>query len=265
VGEVKEMPNERLRSSFAMANLSVLDVASHIGVDPKTVERWITKARVPHRTHRWATAKLLGTDEAYLWPETVDDLRTKSASEAEFLHLYPHRGAVPAGLWETLLDRATDSIDVLIFSGLFLSDTHGDLTDTLLAKAKNGTKIRIALGDPSSDAVARRAEEEEIGDGLAARIKLSQRYLRPALEGRGVELRTHATTLYNSLYRFDDELLINTHAYGAPAAQNPVIHLRRVPGGRLFEHYMTSFERVWGIATPIEKSTTSGVGGRRAS
>src|SRR5262245_55229958 len=60
---VEEMPNERLRSSFAMANLSVLDVASHIGVDPKTVERWITKARVPHRAHRWAAAKLLGTDE----------------------------------------------------------------------------------------------------------------------------------------------------------------------------------------------------------
>jgi hypothetical protein len=258
------MPNERLRSSIATANLSVLDVASHVGVDPKTVERWITKARVPHRAHRWITAKLLGTDEAYLWPETVDDLRVKSASEAEFLHLYPHRGAVPASLWETLLDRATDCIDVLIFSGLFLSDSHGDLADTLIAKARNGTKIRIALGDPSSDAVARRAEEE-IGDGLAARIKLSKSYLRPALETRGVELRTHATTLYNSLYRFDDDMLINTHVYGAPAAQNPVIHLRRVPGGRLFEHYLTSFERVWATATPIERPTTSNLGRRRAS
>jgi transcriptional regulator with XRE-family HTH domain len=256
------MPNERLRSSFAVANLSVLDVASHIGVDPKTVERWITKARVPHRAHRWATAKLLGTDEAYLWPETVDDLRTKSASEAEFLHLYPHRGAVPASLWETLLDRATDSIDVLIFSGLFLSDSHGDLADTLIAKARNGTKIRIVLGDPSSDAVARRAEEEDIGDGLAARIKLSHRYLRSTLEARGIELRTHATTLYNSLYRFDEDMLINAHVYGAPAAQNPVIHLRRVPGGRLFEHYLTSFERVWATATSIEAPVIA-AGGRR--
>jgi hypothetical protein len=259
------MPNERLRSSIATANLSVLDVASHVGVDPKTVERWITKARVPHRSHRWVIARLLGTDEAYLWPETVDDLRAKSASEAEFLHLYPHRGAVPASLWETLLDRATDSIDVLIFSGLFLSDSHGDLTDTLMAKARNGTKMRIALGDPSSDAVARRAEEEEIGDGLAARIKLSQRYLRPALDERGIDLRTHATTLYNSLYRFDEDMLINTHVYGAPAAQNPVFHLRRVPGGRLFEHYLTSFERVWATATPVGRPITSAVGRRHAS
>jgi transcriptional regulator with XRE-family HTH domain len=259
------MANERLRSSITAANLSVLDVAAHVGVDPKTIERWITKARVPHRAHRWATAKLLGTDETYLWPETVDDLRAKSASEAEFVHLYPHRGAVPPSLWETLLNRATDCIDVLIFSGLFLSDNHADLPDTLVTKARNGTKIRIAVGDPSSDAVVRRAEEEGIGDGLAARIKLSQRYLRPALEARGVELRIHTTTLYNSLYRFDEDILINTHVYGAPAAQNPVIHLRRVPGGRMFEHYLTSFERVWATASPTERPVIAGVGRRHAS
>jgi hypothetical protein len=33
-----------------------------------------------HRAHRWATATLLGTDEAYVWPETLDGIRTKSAA-----------------------------------------------------------------------------------------------------------------------------------------------------------------------------------------
>jgi transcriptional regulator with XRE-family HTH domain len=259
------MPNERLRSSIGAADLSIPDVASRVGVDPKTVERWITNGRLPHRAHRWATAKLLGTDEAYLWPETIDDIRTKSASEAEFLRLYAHRGAVPASLWENLLERAIDSIDVLVFSGLFLPDSHADLAETLAAKAMNGTKIRILLGDPTSAAVALRAREEGIADGLAARIKLSQRYLRPAADARGVELRTHATTLYNSLYRFDEDILINTHVYGAPAAQNPVIHLRRVPGGRLFEHYMTSFERIWSAATPIGKPTSVTVESQQSS
>ena len=64
----------------------------------------------------------------------------------------------------------------------------------------------------------------------------------------GVELRTHATTLYNSIYRFDQDLLVNGHAFGAPAAQSPVLHLRRVPGGRVWDHYMRSFEEVWKIA-----------------
>jgi hypothetical protein len=183
----------------------------------------------------------------------------------EFLCLYPHRGAVPASLWETLLDRATDSSDMLIFSGLFLVDSHADLPDSLVTKAMSGTKIRIALGNPSSDAVALRATEEGIGDGLAARIRLCQRHLRPALEARGVEVRTHNTTLYNSLYRFDEDMLVNTHVYGAPAAQNPVIQLRRVHGGRLFEHYLSSLERVWATATPIVEATTSSIGRRRAS
>ena len=45
--------------------------------------------------------------------------------------------------------------------------------------------------------------------------------------------------------RSDDTLLANTHVYGAPAAQSPVLHLRRTPGGTVFDHYADSFERVW--------------------
>ncbi len=60
------MPNERLRSTIAAADVTPDLVARAVGVDPKTVERWITKNRLPHRTHRWRAAKLLGQDEAYL-------------------------------------------------------------------------------------------------------------------------------------------------------------------------------------------------------
>jgi hypothetical protein len=90
-------------------------VAAQVGVDPKTVERWIVLGRVPHRSHRWATASLLGTDEAYLWPEIADDRRTQAASTAELVTLYPNRGAVPGALWRSLLDGSADRIDVLVF------------------------------------------------------------------------------------------------------------------------------------------------------
>jgi hypothetical protein len=66
-----------------------------------------------------------------------------------------------------------------------------------------------------------------------------------------VELRLHTTTLYNSIYRLDGDLLVNTHAYGFPAAQSPVLHLRRLAGGSLFDHYQASFERVWAQARPV--------------
>lgn len=244
--------NERLRSSIAGAQLSIMDVAAHVGVDPKTVERWITGGRVPHRQHRWATAALLDADEAYLWPGVLNDSRTAAASGAELVTLYPTRGAVPWELWETLLSEAEEAIDVLVFAGLFLADTNPGLAGSLADKARSGVRVRILLGDPDAEAIRVRGEEERIGSDLAARARLSLSYLRDAMEAPGVEIRLHDTTLYNSIYRFDDHLMANTHVYGAPAAQSPVLHLRHLPGGRLFAHYLASFDRVWASARKAE-------------
>jgi len=245
------MPNERLRSAIVEAGLTLAEFASKVEVDPKTVERWIAAGRVPHRSSRWATASLLGADEIYLWPEVADDARTRSASLAEVVAIYPHRGAVAQELWPELLESATDQIGLLAYAGLFLTDTFPDLPAALAAKAAAGVRVRLLLGDPNSPAVALRGHEEGIGDGLAARVRLSTTYLTAALGTPGVQLRHHATTLYNSIYRFDDHALINTHVYGAPAVQSPVMHLRRVPGGRLFGHYLDSFERVWESARTV--------------
>jgi 8-oxo-dGTP pyrophosphatase MutT (NUDIX family) len=57
-----------------------------------------------------------------------------------------------------------------------------------------------------------------------------------------------------SIYRFDDDMLVNAHVYGAPAAHSPVLHLRRLPGGRLVDHYQASFERVWGAGHGPERA-----------
>ena len=258
------MTNERLRSCIAAAGLTITDLAAHVGVDPKTVERWISLGRVPHRSHRWATASLLQTDEAYLWPEVMDDTRTHATSAAELVTLYPNRGAVPGALWRSLIDGATSHVDVLVFSGLFLPDGHPEIAKVLAAKAQQGTKVCLALGDPSSDAVRLRGEEERIGDGLAARIRLSLVYLQEAVGTPEVEVRFHATTLYNSIYRFDDDLLVNAHVYGAPAAHSPVLHLRRLPGGQLVDHYQASFERVWEQARPAGGAAAVLNGGKGA-
>jgi hypothetical protein len=120
----------------------------------------------------------------------------------------------------------------------------------LAEKGADGTRIRILLGEPDGDAIALRAEEEDIGEGMAARVRLSLSYIAPALGAPGVEVRLHNTTLYNSIYRGDNTMFVNTHVYGFAAGQSPVLHLQRVPGGRLFDHYQTSFEKVWDSATP---------------
>ena len=131
-----------------------------------------------------------------------------------------------------LIEAAEEHIDVLVFAGLFLPDGYPELAKVLIAKAEQGAAIRLALGDPDSEAVRLRGEEEHIGEGMAARVRLSLTYLDEAIGAPGVELRLHTTTLYNSIYRFDDDMLVNAHVYGAPAAQSPVLHLRRLAGGR---------------------------------
>ena len=54
----------------------------------------------------------------------------------------------------------------------------------------------------------------------------------------------------NSVFRFDDEMVVNTHVYGFPGAHAPALHLRRLSAGDLFDTYLESFETVWADAKP---------------
>jgi hypothetical protein len=85
--------------------------------------------------------------------------------------------------------------------------------------------------------------------GALRRNGLSYRPLRKVPEA---EFRMHRTVLYNSIYRADDRILVNTHVYGVPAAYAPVLHLRRVAGGEMVNTYLDSFEKVWDGASPLD-------------
>ncbi|MGH3445270.1 MAG: DUF5919 domain-containing protein [Nocardioidaceae bacterium] len=219
-------------------------MAESVQVDPKTVERWIISGRLPHRRHRWAAAKLLGSDEAYLWPETLNDPSTQAASEAEVVTVYPRRCDVPDQLWNVLIDSVEHHLDILCYSGTFLIDNHPGLAQTMIRKAENGARVRLLFGDPDSPAVAARGEEEGTGPAMAARVTMSLQALSQSTEHPDIDMRTHSTTLYNSIYRFDEDMLVNAHTYGAYAPQSPVLHLRQVPGGRMYGHYLDSFDRI---------------------
>jgi transcriptional regulator with XRE-family HTH domain len=238
--------NERLRGSIATAGLRPAQLAEAVGVDTKTVERWITKGRMPHRAHRVEVARALSVDEDYLWPQLLTEPTTRSASVAELLELHPSRSAVPHSTWVQLLTNTHEAMDILVYAGTFLFEQL-DIVTIIRTRASEGVRVRMLIGDETSTAVHQRAEEEGTAGGLQGRIQLQRRYLREVADTPGVEIRTHGTTLYNSLYRFDQDLLVNCHAFGAPAGHSPVLHLRRVPGGRLWDHYMRSFDEVWKV------------------
>ena len=87
-------------------------------------------------------------------------------------------------------------------------------------------------------------------NAMAAKIRNALVLYRPLRGAAGAEFRFHQTVLYNSIYRADDQLLVNTHIWGLSAFGAPVLHLRRLVDGGLFDTYAQSFEAVWATAEP---------------
>jgi hypothetical protein len=194
-------------------------------------------------------AAILGRSDGYLWPSTEADDAAAAATRAELVAIYPNRGAVPTDLWVNMISGASREIDILAYAGSFLHDSIPEFANLLRGRAEHGVTVRLIFGDPDSDAVALRGQEERIGDLVAARCRLAWSYLE-TVNSPGIEARKHGTTLYASIFRFDDDMLVNPHAYGAAASHSPVLHVAAVPGGRLFSHYIDSLEEVWTSALP---------------
>ena len=245
------MANERLRAALLERGVTPDDLAEAITVDVKTIERWITKSRTPYRRHRYAVAAFLRMEETYLWPDALSAEQSASASESEILNVFPHRSTVPSELWHRLFESAEDEIGVLVYSGLFVSEDTG-IHRIFRKKSDAGVRVRILLGDPSSEQVAQRGSDEGVDDAMAAKIRNALVMYKPLRGIDGIEFRLHDKILYNSIYRADEQLMINTHIYGFTAAHAPVLHLRKVAGGSMVSNYLDSFERVWDSANPLE-------------
>jgi hypothetical protein len=188
--------------------------------------------------------------ENYLWPEAVAPERKVEIAGSEVLKVYPHRNAIPTDLWDRLINDAAERVEVLVHAALFLVERR-TFVRNLADKAANGARVRLLFGDPASREVARRSDEEQLGKGtLGARIRNALAFYRPLLDVNGVEMRFHKTTLYNSIFRFDDEMIVNTHVYGFQGAHAPALHIRRLSAGDLFETYAESFETVWTRSKP---------------
>jgi hypothetical protein len=240
--------NEPLRRALLRARLREDDVAASLGVDPKTVRRWLN-GRVPYPHNRAAIAGLVGADAAELWPDAGGPLAARTRPD-ELGTVYPHRWAIPRDAWVRLFGSAEREISVLAYSALFLAEDAGML-QILTAKGSAGVAVRIALGDPDGLNVAERGAEEGIGDGMAARIRNALALFRPLRAVPNVEIRLHRAVLYTSTYRADDQVFINPHVYGIPAAQAPVFCLHGSQDGDMTAVYLSSFQRVWDGAAPL--------------
>jgi len=246
------MVNERLRSTLNESECTERSLAEEIGLDTKSVHRWITPGVTPRRATAQRAAKILGVSAYWLWPTLEED--RESASTAEIVKLYPHRSDVPRHLWLDLLTAAEERVWLFANASLFLPEDNPESIEIICGKAANGVEVRVLMADPDSPECALRGVEERLFDAIPARVRMALSYYAPLVGMPGVDLRLHRTTLYNSIFRYDDHMLINQHVYGMYGYTAPILQLKSMPSGDFFEMYTRSFERVWEVSYPIEES-----------
>jgi hypothetical protein len=231
---------------------TVDDLALCCGVDVKSVERWLSLGRIPHRANRWDAASRLGYEEDYLWPDAPgrDQARRLQASQLELVRLYPDRGSIPRETWHQLFGGAREEIAVLVYAALWLAEDAA--ARRLLAdQARAGVRVRLLFGDPECAAVGQRGEEEGIGAvAIGVKIRNVLALFRPLVEAGDAEVRLHDTVLYNSIYQADDQVLVNAHVHGNVASNGPVLHLRKISGGSMVALYLDCYNRIWDEAKP---------------
>ena len=244
------MSNERLRAALSESNYTPDAVAERLQVDPKTVRRWLG-GRIPHPRHRYEVARAVEQAEEYLWPSVRRVQSSPSSGAAEIVAAYPFRADFDVAHWWSMITRAKLKIDLLGYTLYFLPQQHTRLIEVLLEKCRNGCQIRIAIADPSSEYVRLRDEEEQEPINLVSRIKTSQRAFEPLLGCDAAELRHQDAPLYNSIFRFDDEMLVTTHLYATPGNRAPMLHLRRLGPNGMFSRYASHFEGIWADTKPM--------------
>lgn len=244
--------NDRLRLAMTAASMEPESLARKVGVDPKTVQRWLG-GRLPHPRHRWKICDVLRQSEQYIWPEVLVGA-SGILQTSEIVAAYAHRADAPSQLWSGMLEGARKNMDLLGYSISFFPEQHSSLAQTLEEKCVSGLKVRISLADPESAEVAARDDLERLGGTLPNRIRATVVQLESLFSNTGVEIRFHDVPLYNAVYRFDDQMLVTPYLYRLRGYQHPLFHLKRLGPAGIFEAYAQQFEAIWAESRPVETS-----------
>ncbi len=233
--------NETFCHALLQAGFNEEDIAARLGVDTKTVRRWIEGRALPYRRHRWALAALLSTAETDLWPQ----LRSARSRPEELVAIYPHLGTVPHEVLLRLFGSAQREISLLDHRERPLAADR-DVARALAEKVTAELTVRICLAEPGDAGVSARPGTSTSTAGLHNALEL----YAPLRQSGHVEIRVHRKAPYSFIYRADDQLLVAQRAYAIPAEHAPVLHLQRTADGSMFTAYIESFERTWADAHP---------------
>lgn len=233
-----------LKAALTSAGLTTEQFADILGVDAKTVRRWI-HGRVPYPRHRIAISHALDLPQHHLWPDLPETAtHPQSAAEpsasTDSVIGYPDPEHPELPPLNDLIAAATRHIDIADATllpapprpdPLFLLCTQ--LADpTLLAlltdRARAGVRIRVLVARVAAD-------------------------LAPLLDLPGVQLRSGGPDY--TIHRGDGQLLLGLAGVTPNIEPRPVLHVHRRTTDGLFDRLLDSYEAEWEDAQPIVTAT----------
>lgn len=230
------------------ANLSYADVASRTGVDEKTVQRWVTKGRVPHPSTRRALADLLGEEPDVLWPEIVRR-SVKVGADRELIGVYPRRSDLPRAFYGDLIAGATDRLWFGGYTSYFIWVDAPQAREHLRAKAVEArADVRFLLGDPDSPVTAARDAYEASPLTLATRIGMTRMEIAKTRAENLIEVRYTDKHVAWSVWVFDDDAIQTVHIGPGLGHDSLTLHWRRQGAGGAFDRLVDHFTCLWDVA-----------------
>ncbi len=163
---------------------------------------------------------------------------------------YAHRADIPQPLWTSLLTGASERIDLLGYAYPFILELLPDAMARIADKCASGARVRMAFADPECAHVIERDGLEQMGGTLPGRIRNALNFLDPLHEVPGCQIGLHTVHLYNSVFRFDDQMIVTPHLFRARGYQHTALHLRRLSPHGIFASFADQFEQIWQTATP---------------
>ncbi len=264
------MANEQLRKAIADAGLEPEDLADRVQVDVKTVQRWIN-GRAPYTRHRAQVARILGVEVSTLWPQAGPPAQTDAQTAAVPSQDPPTANDVhPISLMQLLTD-ATEQIDLLDYTLLEVLETPGFIQG-LKEKAAAGCRVRILVvkaGAVQHDEIDReiatlngRANNDEPPKPAMARQAYAAKEMLESLFGvPGIEVRSYSGHRYNSMLRFDGQMIAVIHLYGTRPENAPRSLCTDDDRDGLFGYFAAQFDAIWENASepldPLRMTTKS--------